>query len=84
MFHLPLSNPAYQEIQTDKHRMDNLELNEAMEDSWPWRDGGKIYTAKRYYTYFHKPIVSNPILNWIWAPGYTMKNHGFCMDVGDG
>lgn len=73
MFHLPLSQQAHQEMLNLKHLVDSLQLKQNEYDKWVLRQNGKQYTAKSYYTYVHKDIISNPLLNWIWASSCTMK-----------
>lgn len=79
LFHLPLYEQAFQELQVVRSIVQNLDFDTATNDYWLWREDSKAYTPKKYYTFVHKPIISNLVLNWIWSSSCTMSikvNHG--------
>jgi len=73
LFHLPLSERAFGELQSLQSLLGNSNVNHQLNDVWVWKEDGKDYSAKKYYTFLHKHIVSNPILSWIWASCCTLR-----------
>ena len=63
LFHLPLSERAFGELQSLQSLLGNSNVNHQLNDVWVWKEDGKDYSAKKYYTFLHKHIVSNPILS---------------------
>ena len=63
MFHLPLSDQAYQELLSVNSLLQDLEIDPQASDRWVWSKDAKTYTAKRYYIHIHNTITPNPLLN---------------------
>ena len=74
LFQLPLSEHAHVELQCLSQCLDNIAGDRLLSDCWSWNASKKSqYTTKKYYDLVHRPIVANPILNWIWKSCCTMS-----------
>lgn len=76
LFHLPLSDNAFQELQAIQGLLANFNRDRVQDknDIWSWSNSDKSYTAKRYYEMMiHSPITPNSLLMWIWKSCCTLK-----------
>ena len=54
--------------------MGSFQLDSNYPDSWRWRHGKKSdYTSKKFYDFAFQPVVTNPILGWVWKSCCTMS-----------
>ena len=74
LFHLPLSAEAFGEFQMLHPILIDYQDRDHTVDAWSWVFGkGGPYTAMKYYKQVHEPIISNPLLCWIWKSCCTLK-----------
>jgi hypothetical protein len=75
LFHLPMSEQAYQEFQllTNLMRFNPLLVSN---DKWVY-SWGPTYTVSKYYQHLHAHIVVMPIFKWIWKSACMMRTKFF-------
>ena len=72
-FNLPLSEQAYGELSSLETLLGELDHSPGQCDVWSWVGTNKPCTPKSFYSYAHRDISFNPLLNWIWASCCTLK-----------
>lgn len=65
VFTLPLSAQAYDEIMQLQSHLENLEYDDASNDSWSliW---GASYSSRRFYTFAFSGIEAHPYYKILW------------------
>jgi hypothetical protein len=72
---LPMSQPAYQELQSLEIIMqENPLLQQKDEWTYCW---GKSYSAKRFYAHIHSHIQVPNVYQWLWKSCCIMKTKVF-------
>ena len=73
LFHLPLSQQAYEEFGFLQADLAAVSLQPGVPDVWKtiWKDG--VYTANRFYKHCFKDVVTTPIYAYIWKSKVILK-----------
>ena len=66
LFHLPLSEQAYQEFQELQEIIQSVQMTQTDKDQWHYIWGSSKYTSKSFYNHLYKDFHPPKPFLWIW------------------
>ena len=66
LFHLPLSEQAYQEFQELQEIIQSVQMTQTNKDQWHYIWGSSKYTSKSFYNHLYKDFHPPKPFLWIW------------------
>ena len=81
LFHLPLSEQAYQQYILLSTELDNIHI-QMDQDIWTYIWGSSVYSSRKVYKALSGHMLVHPAFNWLWAckcqPKYKFFFSGSC------